>query len=269
MTDIQVAVQEAFHEAIINTLNAIGPKAEAYAKRLAPVRKVFYTGRNARRRTMSKAEIARLPREVKAAIMPNTALWNRTARRGKNVDTAGGFARVRTTTRKSGASEYNPIVSIAKGGRGVRLPYSSRNIMQTGSGRTNPRTGKASAIYSMEPGISHTLLTARGMSELKHADPDNPQSGAFRNPGGQVTLGGALREEIGWVFVRTGPSIYSIEIQSPRDRGGKSAAYSRYVELPTSRTDAQPYLRPTLQYIKRPLVQALDRNLKAIGGKIR
>lgn len=249
---LHAAIWEQISEAAVTTLDEMGKLGETHAKRLAPVRKVFYTGRRAVKRTLSQAEIATLPRSVRAGIVPNTAIW------GPGTRNAG--KPVQVTERRSGASQYDPVVRVAKGQRGVKLPHSSRTLIAIGTGATNRQTGRPSVRYGL---VMNSLLTSRGRYELEHAE---ERGAAYRAPGGETTLGGTLRGEIGWSWIQQGP-VFVIQIESPQGGKGRSAAYSRYVELPTSRTAAQPYLRPTLQHLKRPLVRHFNRNLEAIGKR--
>jgi hypothetical protein len=263
MSSLYEQVYGEIKAVVINTLEDVGDLGVTHAKRLAPVRKVFFSGRRAVKRDLNRAEIAALPRSIRQALVPNTARF------GPNAAHPG--AKIQTTVVRSGASRFAPVIRLAKGERGVRFPASARDVVR------DEFTGQ----YRLASPENGELLTSRGRYELSHAGPIASEGGLKPGQRGSVaprepesrggtserTLGGTLRREIGSSWIDLAGPRFVIQIESPEGGQGRSAAYSRYVELPTSRTAAQPYLRPTLQYLKRPLVQHLKRNLSALGRR--
>lgn len=233
----------------------------AYAKRLAPQRKVSYLDRNRQTRDLTKAEIRALPASVRAGILKA----HNPARRG-----AGELSgiRLKTTVRRSVQSR--PAPEVEEDERGVFrlkdpgdekfLTYRGRQeLAENGryrgdepvASRVNLATGKIETIHKPRT----TAIYTRGFRA------PNPSGRGQAITASRSTLGGRLRGEIRGekLPVSKGKIVYQIVSPTP---------YARFVELPTSRTAAQPYLRPTLKYLRGPFKTRVFRSLKKRGFQI-
>ena len=79
----------------------------------------------------------------------------------------------------------------------------------------------------------------------------------------RTTLGGRLRSEIRTRLISLaegGSGIAEIRLESPND-------YAKYVEFPTSRTAAQPYMRPAREAMKQRFRGNVVQELERAGGR--
>lgn len=201
-----------------------------HAKRLAPVRKISYEERPAQRRDLSRAEIR------------------------ASVRATRGFSGLRTTTRR--AKQYLEAPEIVADRTGVRFglknPDERSFISGKGEGELRRGLRPGGAIYSFtrQETVKQQVRNSRGnIVTVKNI---------IRRP--THTLGGRLRGEIDYVGVGDAPRV-RFDIVSP-------TPYARFVEFPTSRTAAQPYLRPTLEYLKGPFPEKVLRRVERAASKL-
>lgn len=252
MKRLENAIIEACNRAIEHTVG-IGEK---HAKKMAPVRKVTRMGSRARTRALTTAEVAELPESVLRGVISGT---NRSSVTGKEL---------MTTTRRSSASRLDP--GVRRGGRSATLrgasgePGSAREVdvsvdYFTGFGERRMK------LPGLEPdaGGSRGLLSGRGLAELRgtgrRLTSKNPDAVYLNRGGTRFTLGGRLRDEITAIMVSSTAPIIEYRLISPTE-------YAIYVEFPTSRTAAQPYMRPAREMMKQILIRAIERELKRITG---
>lgn len=227
--EIEGQINAALYNAVEHTISL----GERHAKRLAPVRKVTeITKRRGRPRALSNAEIASLPASI---------------RRGAEAIKRGG-GNYYTMGRRSQQSIEAPEVVTPK--EGEVIPAHQREGYRRGQ-----------RFFLKEPGQA-SFLTSRGRAELMEVGRTQERGRnmtAIYTHGGESTLGGRLRGEITAEMdtrMRRGSIIGRVISPTP---------YARYVEFPTSRTEAQPYMRPALKAMKRPFIAAVYRELKRHG----
>lgn len=205
-----------------------------HAKRLAPVRKVSYIDRNRQTRSLSRAEVARLPALIRQSAQA--------------IQRRGGS--VLTTVRRSRQSVEAPELNFDElGERATGLKTASVAKDLTYRGRAELRIAQRSRAVTEPPGNGRRLTRSAAFVS---------GSGANR----VTTLGGRLRGEIETIPPTLRAGRITGWVISPTE-------YAKYVEFPTSRTAAQPYMRPTLKYLKRPFVAKVTRNLRRIGTRRR
>lgn len=225
-------------EEIIEAVDrAVGETVELgmmHARRLAPVRKVSYIERNRQTRDLSRAEIASLPASIRASA--------------QRIQRSGG--RVLTTVRQSRQAVEAPEVDfddITERARGLKNPGVRPHLTHRGL--------KELEIAKRIPVTLETPYRRRDEGiKLSRSAVFVSGSGSNRS----ATLGGRLRGEIETVPATRRGGIITGWVISPTE-------YARYVEFPTSRTAAQPYMRPTLKFLKRPFVNAVHRQLRKSG----
>jgi hypothetical protein len=226
---IQTRVYEGLDAAVDHTIHV----GEGHAKRLAPVRKISYSEGRAKKRQLARAEVASLP-TGRSLSRPVTFS---TQQRGRPLF---------TSTRRSKQILEAPEVEEDESG-----------------------------FWRLKDRDSQSFLDWRGRAELKelgrttHATPvgvnlatgkiitRRPTSAIF-SQGGKSTLGGRLRGEIRGFLEPVKGGIVTGWLNSP-------TPYARFVEFPTSRTAEQPYMRPTLKFLKPIFVKAVYRELKKRG----
>lgn len=253
MKRLENAIVEACNRAIEYTIG-IGEK---HAKKRAPVRKVTRQGSRARTRALTTAEVADLPERVSRGLIPGT---NRSAVTGREL---------MTTTRRGSAGFLDPVIRV--GGRSGTLKGASG---EAGSAREvdvsvdyfsgfGSRRMKLAGLEPNKEEGTRGLLSGRGLAELRGAgrkiSTKNPDAVYLNKGGDRFTLGGRLRDEITTIMVSSSAPIIEYRLISPTE-------YAIYVEFPTSRTAAQPYLRPARDMMKLILVRAIERELKSITG---
>lgn len=243
-------VEHAIYEALDEAVDATTEYGKAVAKRAAPVRKVTADGVRAKTRALTHAEVSELPDFVKKGLNPVT---------GASLKTG---EMLRTTTRRAGASKFVPET------RGQRLRETARNV----------EFDKDSGFPRVPDEQMNSLLTARGRYELRSERAiAYERSGAVKHPtvgakatmgtarfSTRVTLGGTLRNEIRTRLISSasdGGGVAAVRLESPTD-------YAQYVEFPTSRTSAQPYMRPAREAMRTRLVTETRRAMERIGGKV-
>lgn len=238
--DLNEEIFEALDAAVSHTIEL----GAGNAKRLAPIRKVSYIERNRRTRNLTRAEVASLPASVRRSAQ-------RIQRRGGSVLTT-----VRPSRQQTPAPELD-FDPLSRRARGLRNPDDASSL--TGRGRRELRIAQRVPATLESPGSgrrkprSAAYTSPASIRQLRKAG-DRIGSGV----GAVTTLGGRLRGEIDTIpaTVRGGRVIG--HVISPTE-------YARFVEFPTSRTAAQPYMRPTLKFLKRPFVAAVHRELRRRG----
>ena len=257
--NIHRIILEAADDAVDETTD-IGVRM---AKRLAPRRKVSYEERRAKTRDLTRAEIRRLPGFVRGA--PRTA---------GGQFAAGPLPKLRTTTRQKTQYLDAPEVEELDGGfrlknrvAGQKFPSGDETFL-TGRGIAELREAGRHEPY-VEPGrlSAKDLYSGRlvatpdkliaGTSAIYTQRVKYQQRGTIKE-NARTTLGGRLRGEIyGRMHSNTGGKIvYYIVSPTP---------YARFVELPTSRTAEQPYLRPTVKALRGPFKRKVFDKLKDAG----
>jgi len=238
MRSIENGIYDALDEAVSNTL-AYG---ETFAKRKAPVRKVTRRGVPARTRELTQGEIAELPDFARKGLNPVT---------GRSIRTG---ELPRTTTRIAGAARLVPTARIR--GKTYKLGgETGRDVRYTESGEPKMRNERFAQLLSSRGnyelrsgrGVYTRQLTAMVGTTLRHAE--------------RSTLGGRLRGEINskiTSFATRGGIAEGI-LESPTE-------YAQYVEFPTSRTAAQPYIRPAREAMRPRLIRNIELEMRRVGG---
>lgn len=248
MKRVERGIYGALDEAIDNTL-AFG---ERYAKRKAPVRKVTRRGRQAVTRALNPAEIANLPEFAKKGLSP---ISGRSIRTGELP---------RTTVVRSGASRLSPQARIR--GTTYNLGAKGRDVIFGESGAAQMRSEKFTQLLDSRGRYELRTQRAVHTQQVTAIDRDVQGSAVGRLLGGTIrhgersTLGGRLRAEI------------TTRITSSATRGGiaegvleSPTEYAKYVEFPTSRTAAQPYMRPAREAMKPVLRREAVKELGRAG----
>lgn len=115
-------------------------------------------------------------------------------------------------------------------------------------------------------GLGNLSLTNRGRYELRRAvirEMAGTQRATIVNEAGQFQLGGRLKASIDISADSTANRLI-IEADPVDDRGHH---YARYVEFPTSRTAAQPFLLPALKNSKKHVRRVFEDAFRRHGLK--
>lgn len=243
---VQFAIIEALTTAVDTTLHL----GTIIAKKHAPVRKVTVRGGRPHVRDLTDTEIAALPESVRRGISPLDGTFLRTG------------LRPQTTVRRSGAGFMRPRLRI--GGKTHEMPQEEGSLAREVS--EDPFTGERFLVNQgrdTHGRANVAALTGAGAHELH----GNVRTATAKNPdavfsrGGQATLGGRLRSEIYATRAKSTGGYIEGELISPTE-------YAEYVEFPTSRTAAQPYMRPAREEMKPILVREAKRELVRVGGRM-
>lgn len=256
--NIEAAIMEAAESAVEET-TLLGVKM---AKRIAPRRKVSYIDRKAKRRQMTRAEILRLPGFASQGA------------RGARGRVTGTLPKIMTTTRQ--ATQYLDAPEVEDVDSGYRLK-NRRAGEDFPSGDETFLTGRGiselNEVGRTQPHMEEGRLSAKALYAGKlEATPDRLIAGTsaiytqrivYERKGtigsnSRTTLGGRLRGEIRSEYGANKGGKITHWIVSPTE-------YARYVELPTSRTAEQPYLRPTLKALRSGFKRRVFNNLKRAG----
>ena len=244
--ELIVRIENQIFEALDDALDHVATVGERHAKRLAPVRKVSeITRRRGAGRALSRAEVASLPASIR--------------RGAESVLRSGGSYR-QTTRRSEQTLEAPEVESVEDLRTGVsnRLKNRDSESFLTYRGQAELREAGR-----RPPGIGVNLMTGEtrrtpGTSAIFTRTSRTPDKFGRMRESNTATLGGRLRGEIRAVKGATTKGKIRYDIVSP-------TPYARFVEFPTSRTAAQPYMRPTLKFLKRPMIAAVYRELKRRG----
>lgn len=134
--------------------------------------------------------------------------------------------------------------------RGHRVPY-ARQFRPARGVQAAVRFGKITPLGEFRAGLS-----GRAVSDIAAG------RGVFTNIHGQLQFGGRLKDSI---EVSDLSSKHVVIEADPADERGHH--YARYVEFPTSRTAAQPFLLPALKDARRLVKREFDKALKENGLK--
>jgi len=236
-------VQEEILAAIEQAVSDIADRGERYAKRLAPRRQVSYATRNAAPRLLTAVERRRLPAFVTRDLTKAQVLSLRTTdfrRRRKQELEAPEVLEDVGTRRMAGTGA-------------IRLADQSQEHLLNARGRDELRRRDANrALYSRSAVGLSAARVARTRDIAGRAQASRDITGVNK-----ATLGGRLRGEIKAVAISKRGGRIRYDIISP-------TPYAKFVEFPTTRTAAQPYMRPTLGAMKRPFIEKMRRNLSNV-----
>jgi hypothetical protein len=239
------AIKALINEAAYETLEEIGDGIAADARRRAPIRKSF------KETAGYKRKFRRLmPAEKALAIQRANNYYGRVApdefKRRRAVAHIQNYARVQIARPGSAntlsRSRQLRFLGIESGGRFTSVSGASR-LRQGG--------------YEPGPAAS-AAMTSRGRSEARSGSSIHMAEG----PGGtRVQVGGSLKASI-----EADPVVQTADGQSVTIAA--RIRYAKFVEFPTIRTAAQPFLLPALQGQRQRLPELFAANLrKAFGGR--
>src|SRR5262245_24230134 len=215
-------IKEAFDAAAVETLEEISEQIAATARARAPVRKAFKERRGFRRKFRSLTENEKRTAIARANNYYTKVRPDEFARR-RAVSFIQNYGRVEIRRRGSMNSLANSrslrFLGIERGGRFA----SSTGARRVGRG--------------FEPGTeARQAMTSRGLYEARRG------RSIYRKPVGsgtssRVQVGGSLKASIS-----AGPVVESAAGQ--KVSVGAYIRYAKFVEFPTIRTAAQPFLLP-------------------------
>ena len=237
---VLAAVRTGLHDG----LEEAGERVAAEAKRRAPIRKVFRENAGYRRkfRALTQAESSLA---MKRANDFYTRVRPDNFARRRAVAHVRYYARVQLPRRGSAnapaTSRTMRLLGFEKGGRFASASGSMPN--SRGGFEPSETLGKA--------------LTSRGRFEVKsgraiHREPSEQGTQT------RVQIGGALKASIGSEGVTQAPKGLKVRVSA-------AIRYAKFVEFPTIRTSAQPFLLPALHgergRLTRSIAAAIKKNL--------
>lgn len=240
------AILARIRAAEMKALDDVGDSVASDARRRAPVRKVFKEAKGFRRRFRELT-----PTEKLLAIKRANAFYGADSFAGRRaVAHIRNYARAEVPRRGS--------ANALKASRTLR-------VLGTIKGRKFTPRMDATRVYSRRRGTTgysspslDKLLTSRGRYEVRSGRAIH----LAKTAGGTTTVhvGGALKASIeseGAVQSGNGTVV----------RVTAGIRYAKFVEFPTIRTAAQPFLLPALHGHRQKLVQTLAAEVrKALGG---
>ena len=227
-------------------LEIVGNAVVAEARRRAPIRKVFKEKPGFRRKFRNLTSAEKLLAIKRANAYYGTGTFE--ARRA--VGHIRNYAKVQVprkgSTNALSASRKLRVLGTTRGRRFTPRTDATRIVSR--------QTGKQGYVSaSLNP-----LLTARGKYEVRSGRAIH----TVQLPGGgsRVEIGGALKASIeAEGVVETGKGV--------ENRVTAGIRYAKYVEFPTIRTHAQPFLLPALHQNRQNLVKTMaDEVRKVLGG---
>jgi hypothetical protein len=240
---------------------------DAVAK--APVRKAFQGGNKLPR----KGDLADFSMKIRGGHFTGGEIQEAAALMGINLSESqsrsiaagrGNLQAQQNTRRSLGANHLSWTNRPGRGGmtsEQARAVKPRRNVAGTRlPGFTPVRTVGRPGAAKFSARARYDLRTSTtgqrgGNPSLKHAN-RNRGRGVIAQGGGQYRYGGFLKKHI-VVDTPTGEGdlriVFTVRSKAP---------YSRYVEFPTSRTAAQPYLLPAFKAARNKLAA----NIKRIQG---
>ena len=240
------AILSKVRAAEVEALETVSTIIAADARRRAPIRKVFKEKRGFRRRYRDLT-----PGEKMLAIKRATAYYGNGSFEGRRaVAHIRNYAKVQlarkdsaNTLRRSGRLR---VLGIQRGQQ-----FFPRNDAARVVSRSRGTSGFESP--SLNP-----LLTSRGRSEVRTGAAIHRQP--LPGGGSRVQIGGALKASIeAEGAIPTGNGM--------EERVTAGIRYAKFVEFPTIRTSAQPFLLPALQDSRQRLVKTMASEVrKALGG---
>lgn len=237
-------ILEAVRMGLEDAVEEAADRVAADAKRRAPIRKVFKEAKGYRRKTRALTDVER-----NLAIKRATAYYaNDEFKMRRSIAHLRYYARVRLPDRSSAnnadVSRKSRQIGIVKGGRFT--------ASEGAAGTTRNRQG------GFEPGENlKSKLTSRGRYEVRNGRAIHYAASA-KGTLSRVQIGGALKASIGPTPVHETSNGVEAEVEA-------AIRYAKYVEFPTIRTAAQPFLLPALaqERIRFPheVAKAIKKNL--------
>ncbi len=242
------AILKAVRQAEIEALEQVSSFVVADARRRAPIRKVFKERKGFRRKFRELT-----PNEKLLAIKRATAYYGAQSFKARQVTAhIRNYAKVQVPRQNSNNSLNRSrrlrVLGVVEPNRGTFVPRTdARQVV-------NRRTG---TIGFNSPSLN-PLLTSRGRYEVRSGRAIHRV--ALPGGGSRVEIGGKLKASIdseGAIVTGEGAT----------ERITAAIGYAKYVEFPTVRTHAQPFLLPALQDSRQRLVKTMsDEVRKALGG---
>lgn len=227
-------------------LEIVATQIAAEARRRAPIRKVFREKRGFRRKYRELT-----PAEKLLAIKRATAYYGEGSFNARRATAhVRNYAKVQLP-RKNSAN------SLARSGR-LRILGIERGQQFFPRGDARRVVSRSRGTVGFESARLNPLLTSRGRSEVRSGAAIHRQ--ALTGGGSRVQIGGALKASIGAEgAIETGNGM--------EDRVTAAIRYAKFVEFPTIRTAAQPFLLPALHDNRQRLVKTMASEVrKALGG---
>ena len=235
-------IMDAIRQGAREGLEETGDRIAAEARRRAPIRKVFRERKGFRRRSraLTASELAQATARASAyyGVNPGHLVGRQSPRHALKFYEASVQLPRRGSTNSLSASRNLRLIGTIKNGRFAGVGGTRRS----GTG--------------YEPGAElNARLTSRGKYEVRSGRAIHVEHTAT---GSRVHVGGALKASIGNEgVVQTG---HGQEVTVSADIG-----YAKYVEFPTFRTAAQPFLLPALhgerERFPRTVAEAISRRL--------
>lgn len=240
---VLAAVRAGVKEGLDEVANVVA----ADAKRRAPIRKVFKERRGFRPRTRSltRAELSQAISRANAYYGVNKGyLVGRKSPRHPLTFYEASVRLARPGSANSLArSRKLRTLGYERGGRFISTSGARRN--RTGGFEPGPALGKA--------------LTSRGRYEVRSGRAIHLEASAHGTQN-RVQVGGALKASIGNEGVTETSTGMKATVAA-------SIRYAKFVEFPTIRTRAQPFLLPALHQQRRQLPQTVAAAIKRnLGG---
>ena len=240
-------VLEAARHGLEEGLNEAAERVAADAKRRAPIRKAFKEAKGFRRKFRSLTNPERTLAIARSVNYYTNVKPDQFALR-RSVAHIQNYARAEVPRRGSANSASRSrkvrILGVERGGR----------FFSSSAGTTRSHLG------GFEPGAALAQkLTARGRYEVRtgrsvHRELSSSGTAA------RVQIGGALKASIGAGPVHETATGMEVEVEA-------AIRYAKYVEFPTIRTAAQPFLLPALAQERQRLPQTIaDAIRKNLGG---
>lgn len=228
-------------------LAAEAATAAERARKRAPKRKAFY-GERKQYRFLTSTEFARLPKSVRTGLQESGVS---VAPRGFKGSPSRSPQFARTTVKSNVGRRGEPSRALEP-------------VFDLG--------GEFTGRFKFAPGVREqaTSRTIREVERGRNRSPDaKNRSPVVKEFGSGRDTGGGRRAVISGEFGgRLKREIFADDVRRGRERGKfhvdvvSPTPYARYVEFPTSRTAAQPYMRPALDAAKRSLPKTMRRALE-------
>lgn len=240
-------VQKAEYEA----LGIVSPSIVTDARSRAPVRKVFKEPKGFRRkfRPLTGAEKSLAIKRANAYYLGRGDEFGRRRAVGHIRNYARAVSPRQGSNNALSRSRKLRVLGTMRGRQFIPRTDASRVVSRSRSGGT--QVGYESK--SLNP-----LLTSRGRYEIRSGRAIHKE--ALAGGGTRIHAGGKLKASI--------ESEGAIQTaQGSEERVTAGISYAKYVEFPTIRTAAQPFLLPALHDHRQKLVKAMaDEVKKALGG---
>lgn len=240
-------VKSLVRDGVRDGLDEIGDRVAAEAKRRAPIRKVFREARGFRRkfRSLTASE------------------HNLAVQRANRYYGVSGPHLVGRTSPGSPLRRYRASVQLPRRGSANSLA-SSRTLRILGYERGGRFTSTSGAsrnrMGGYEPGETlGKALTSRGKYEVRSGRAIHMEVSAAGTQT-RVQVGGALKASIGNEGVTETPDGMKATVTA-------AIRYAKFVEFPTIRNAAQPFLLPALHGERERLPRTVAAHIKrSLGG---